>query len=68
MFTYKSTNSNSLFTISWYKDTELLCSATVKLKGNDDGIDKAITQAAQNLRKNNATLFNEEITVTEEDF
>jgi len=58
MFTYKSTNNGNLFTISWYKDTELLCTTKVKINGNSDGINKAIAQTAQNLRKNNPTLFN----------
>ena len=56
----KTTISKDCYTVSWYDGQTLLCSTQTQIIGPVEEIETALALAAEQLRKENASLFPED--------
>lgn len=56
----KATSNADCYTISWYDNTSLICQTQTKIIGPADEVETALELAAEQLRKENASLFPED--------
>lgn len=63
----KTLISPNCYTVSWYDGQTLLCSTQTKIIGPEAEVETALSFAAEQLRKENAVLFPEDVEELETD-